>query len=255
MSRGREKDGFDIIVLNFNNDGHIQKCIGSVIENTEGRYNLIVVDQGSTDGSRDWLVKKQKVISHLILNQENNGAWEGRNQGLRESRYPWVCFLDSDIEIQDRHWIDKMWLNTIDPRTGMIEARVKLWDGTWRFAGFAACMIRKRVFREIGLFDGRFLIGGDLDFWTRFGWNGKWQIAYADDTDIFHFCGATLYKGERQGQMINGALGDQREELNNRYRKELLRAKHSEQAIREYLIPMNKQRTIEEKARGWHDAM
>ena len=255
MPRPRGKDGFDIVVLNYNNDGHIQKCIGSILAKTEGQFNLIVVDQGSTDGSREWIVKNQTSISHLILNDENSGAWEGRNQALRESRYPWVCFLDSDTEIQDQNWIDKMWLYTIDSNVGIVEARVKLWDGTWRFAGFAACMIRKRVFREIGLFDGKFLIGGDLDFWTRFAWNGNWQIAFADDTDIFHFCGATLFKGERQGQMINGALGHRREELDEKYRKKLLRDKHAEHAIVDYLMPINRKREEEEIARGWRNAM
>jgi len=246
MTRQRGQDGIDIIVLNYNNEGHIEKCVGSIIEKTEGRYNLIVVDQGSTDGSREWLVKKQKVISHLILNEENTGAWEGRNQGLRESRYPWVCFLDSDIEVRDKDWIDKLWLNTIDPRIGIVEARVTLWDNTIRFAGFAACMIRKRVFREIGLFDGRFLIGGDLDFWIRFVWNGKWHTAYADDTDIYHACGATL---------THGVLGNRREELDTKYRKELLRFKHTERVIQQYLVPFNEARAQQERARGWHNAM
>jgi GT2 family glycosyltransferase len=135
-----------------------------------------------------------------------------------------------------------MWAFTIDRKVGIVEAKVQLWDESYRFAGFACCMIRKKVFREIGLFDKHFLIGGDLEFWARFMWNGKYKIEFCDDTDIFHSCGATL---------THGALKDKREELDTKYRKELLAHIYTTQFLKNTLAKINHRRVDEETKRGW----
>ena len=112
--------GVDIVILNCDNKGYIEKCLESVQKNTAGRFNLIVIDQNSTDGSREWL-KSCGYVNHLILNDRNVGAWEGRNQGIRASKYRWIAFFDSDTEVNDPVWLDKMWNYTHDSKVGMIE--------------------------------------------------------------------------------------------------------------------------------------
>jgi len=140
----------------------------------------------------------------------------------------------------------KLWNYTIDKNVGIVEAKVQIHDQSYQFAGFACCMIKRKVFREIGLFDGRFLIGGDLDYWMRFAWYGHFKIEYADDTDIYHSCGGTL---------TSGALKDRREELDKKYRKELLSYKYSSLMLSQYLVPLNRQRYDEEMKRGWRHEM
>ena len=66
-------DAVDIVVLNCNNNGYLQNCIESIKDNIDGSYNLIVVDQNSQDGSREWLIESN-VVSHLILNKKNKGS-------------------------------------------------------------------------------------------------------------------------------------------------------------------------------------
>ncbi len=232
-----EKQGVDIVVLNYNNIGLIEKCVQSIRAHSQGHYNLIVVDQGSTDGSREWLKNK---VDHLILNKENTGAWEGRNQGVREARYDLIVFCDSDIEIKDSHWLDKLWCCAVG-NVGMVEARVKLWDNSYRFAGFACCMIRRVVFREIGLFDSKFLIGGDLDFWARYMWNGKFGVDYAEDTDIYHSCGGTLHWG---------ALKEQEVFLDKKFRKDMMEYKYNPVFLKNTVVEMNRMRYRFEKERG-----
>lgn len=236
-------DAVDIIVLNCDNKGYIEPCLKSITANTPGRYNLIVVDQGSKDGSREWLVES-KIASHLILNNQNNGAWEGRNQGLRVTKYDWVVFLDSDTEIKDPLWLDKLWDYTLDKESGMVEARVKIWNDSYRFAGFAACMIRRKVFQELGMFDHHFKIGGDIIFWARFGWLGKWKTYFCDDTDIIHHCGRT----------INRAGVDQTKDSpeHQHYRVDLPRYIYSEKFLADTVGVLSRQRHEEEVQRGWH---
>lgn len=237
------KPGIDIIILCYNNIQHIVKCIEAIHRNTLSEHKLIVIDQNSTDGSREWLIACP-YIDKLILNNENNGAWEGRNQGIREATHEWHMFMDSDTEIRDPNWDDKMFACIKAPTIGLIEARVQLYNGDWRFAGFAANMIRHEVFQEIGLFDHHFLIGGDNDFWTRFWWYGKFKIAYCPDTDIFHYCGGTITRG---------CLKEQASALDTCYRNELLRKKYTDKFLDMTLWTLNAKRLEAEKKMGWRE--
>ena len=197
-------DTIDIVILNCNNNGVIQDCIQSIHRNTPGAYNLIVVDQGSHDGSPEWLDTDGNV-SHLILNKRNKGVAEGRNQGIRAGRNPWVAIIDSDIIIKDPEWLDKMWNYTSDRAIGSIEARVKIHDwenGTWHFSGMAFCLIRRECLQDIGIFDPVFFIGEDIDWQARLEWSG-WRTAFCPDTDILHTCGQTMHGvlGHRYGEL------------------------------------------------------
>lgn len=237
------KPGIDIIVLCFNNIAHIKKCVEAIHWNTLSEHKLIVIDQNSTDGSREWLLSCPH-IDKLILNKDNNGAWEGRNQGLREAEHEWQMFLDSDTEIRQMGWDSAMISYGKDPKVGLVEARVQLYNGDWRFAGFAANMIRNEVFREIGRFDHHFLIGGDNDFWVRFWWNGKFKIAYCPETDIYHFCGGTITRG---------CLKEQAAALDTCYRNELLRTKYTDNFLNKTLWTLNAKRLDAEKKMGWRE--
>lgn len=182
-------DKIDIVILNCNNDGYIQKCIDTIKKNTIG-YNLIIVDQNSQDGTREWLIESS-VASNLILNKRNLGTAVGRNQGIRVGRNPWIALIDSDIEIRDKEWLDKVWNYTIDNRIGLIECGVETKGNGRRFAGLSFCMIRRKCIEEIGLFDSHFYINEQLDWWVRLEWS-KWKTAYCYDTDILHHGSKTI---------------------------------------------------------------
>ena len=185
-------DAIDIVVLNCNNDVLIQNSIASIISNTNGRYNLIVVDQDSKDGTKEWLIEN-KPAAHLILNKRNVGMAEGWNQGIRAGRYPWIAFVHSDTVIMDPEWLDKMWNYTIDRRIGMIEARIShgTWDGEMRYGGMAFCLIRRQCLNEVGYFDKQFIVGPDLDWFVRLEWSW-WKTAYCPDTNVLHIGNGTM---------------------------------------------------------------
>lgn len=191
-----QDDGIDIVVLNCNNDGHIQTCINSIKAHTSGPFNLIVVDQNSNDGSREWLIDDD-VAGHLILNKKNSGAAEGRNQGIRAGRHSWIIFIDSDIEIRDLDWLDKMWNYTVEHRIGFIEGVCRLggWENRTKRASTSFCMIRRKCLNEIGIFDNNFLIGENIDWLIRLKWNKFWRSALCPDLNVCHFKGKTIYEG------------------------------------------------------------
>lgn len=234
----REPAGVDIAVLNCWNNGMIQRCIESIKANTTGAYNLIVVDQDSKDGSREWLID-QGAAAHLILNKRNVGAAEGRNQAIRAGRNPWIIFLDSDIELQDKDWLDKVWNFTIDRRIGLVECRAKN-EGAWKFSRLSFCMIRRECLNEIGLFDRQFIIGEDLDFMVRIEYATWWTTGYCDNTIAEHKGAAT----------ITGCLASKRTELEAK-RDEILTYKYTKPFLTATLGAHSARRLSRERELEW----
>lgn len=223
-------DALDIVILNCNNDGLIQECIAAIKKNTSGRYNLIVVDQNSKDGSREWLIEDKPA--HLILNKRNVGMAEGWNHGIRVGRYPWIALVHSDVVIDDSEWLDKMWNYTIDRRIGMIEATAYqgTWQGEERFAGMAFTMIRRACLWDVGCFDRQFIVGCDLDWLARMEWSW-WKTAYCHETHILHKGNGTM----------QGCLKTKADEL-TQDAYELLKTKYTALFIEKTLVARSRRR-------------
>ena len=99
-----------IIVPVYNCKKYIKKCLDSLICQTYSNYEIIVVNDGSTDGTDQILLEFQKKYSNVILiNQENQGSIIARNTGLKhiseDSQY--FCFCDSDDYI-DKDFLKNM---------------------------------------------------------------------------------------------------------------------------------------------------
>ncbi|MED0681022.1 glycosyltransferase [Aneurinibacillus thermoaerophilus] len=95
-----------VVVLNRNNKNVIFKCIDSLLE-FQPRYNyeIIVVDNQSTDGSYELI--KQKYASKIVIVQNSkNGCSSGRNLGVRQANGDLIVFLDSDQWVVSKRWLD-----------------------------------------------------------------------------------------------------------------------------------------------------
>ena len=92
----REEDMVSIIMPSYNTASYIKESIQSVLNQTYTNWELIIVDDCSTDETDEVLTTITDSRIKYFKNKENSGAAISRNKALREARGQWVAFLDSD---------------------------------------------------------------------------------------------------------------------------------------------------------------
>lgn len=92
-----EKTKVSIIIPVYNVEAYLSQCVDSVLEQTHQNLQIILVDDGSTDGSGgicDWYAAKDSRVT--VIHKENGGLSSARNAGLPEVSGDYVFYLDSD---------------------------------------------------------------------------------------------------------------------------------------------------------------
>ena len=85
-----------VVIPTFNRRQTIGRSIDSILNQTLFPSEIIVVDDGSTDGTSDYI--QSNFPSIRLLQQPNKGVSLARNMGIRSSNSDWVALLDSDDE-------------------------------------------------------------------------------------------------------------------------------------------------------------
>lgn len=212
------RPSYSIIVVNYNGGSLIAKCIESVVRFTDD-FELILVDNGSTDGS-DLAIAASHPKIVILKNRSNIGFSRASNMGILHARGPWIILLNPDTTVTPD------WLGNLSecmkssPRHGIATPKLMRPDGTimdeaglnfdfstgytrGRGAGevdngqfngrreipscsFACAMIRRDVFKEIGLLDEKmFLYYEDVDFCLRARIAG-WKVIYCSESLVYH---------------------------------------------------------------------
>lgn len=179
-----------VVVPLYNKKDSIGSTIESVLAQTYSDFELLVVDDGSTDGSAG-LVSRFDDPRIRLIRKSNGGVSSARNVGIRNARGEWIAFLDGD-DIWEKNFLAEIARMSHDfPEAGILgtsyvflkngraESATKslpkayfglIDNSSWRFGQLywtSAVCCRKSALEEVGMFDERIAYGEDLDVWWR----------------------------------------------------------------------------------------
>ena len=96
MPRTATKDAVAVTLVNFNGAAFIARCLDAVFAQSHLPVEVVVVDNGSSDGSLA-LIKEQYPTVHLIARSGNEGFSRGYNLAIQHTRCPYVLILNTDV--------------------------------------------------------------------------------------------------------------------------------------------------------------
>ena len=217
-----------IIMLTWNALEYTKKCITSIEKFTHYPYEIIFVDNSSTDGSVEYL--RDLIKNHdnykLIENNENKGFSKGNNQGVAAASGEYVMLLNNDVLVS-KNWLSRMVnsiekhkkIGTVGPVTNHISGRqsyVGQYEGDdyeafaqfienenkgkltprRRLAGFAMLM-KKNIYEEVDGFDETFGVGNFEDDDMSLKVRSKGLALMVDESVFIHHYGSQTFKENR----------------------------------------------------------
>ena len=127
-SRGNgESPPVSIVVPSYNRLDILPRCLEAITQQTFGDFEVIVVDDGSSDGTPEFLARFEAEHPDLrfrwLVNERNMGSNRSRNRGIREARGEFVAFLDSD-SIAPPDWLERVIRAFASERVGAVTGMV-----------------------------------------------------------------------------------------------------------------------------------
>lgn len=214
------------MILNFNGKRYLKDCLTSVLTQTFRDFEVILVDNGSSDGSAEYLETHYPWVK-VVENKKNLGFAAGTNIGIKQAKGEYILTLNNDTQM-DNHFLECLVrVMKSDESVGMCAPKMLFYDGRINSAGIClsrsgaawdrgmsepdigqydsteeifgpcagAALYRKKMLEEIGLFDEDFfLYMEDVDLAFR-GRLAGWKCLYVPDAKVYHVFGGTTGYG------------------------------------------------------------
>lgn len=182
---------FSVIIPLYNKEISVRKTIQSVINQSFTEFEIIIVNDGSTDLSLKVVESISDSRIHII-DKPNGGVSSARNRGIEAARFDWVAFLDGDdiwepnhLEVVKRLVVDYPKDNvfctsfiksgTSFPVQNATSVVPEVIDNYFEkaihghFLWTSVAVVRRSIFANVGLFNQKLILGEDLDLWARLG--------------------------------------------------------------------------------------
>ncbi|MDR3604182.1 MAG: glycosyltransferase [Syntrophaceae bacterium] len=189
-----------VIIPTYNRLELLKKTVVSVRSQSFRDFEIIVINDGSSDGTAEWLAEQHDVIG---VNQPNSGIASSRNKGISASKGEWLAFLDhDDIWAPDKLQTQVDFVRA-NPQVGMVAVKhVRLGTrisrtGPWKwikgdlfvkvfsesFIHTSSVMIGRDVLEKVGGFPTRYRFADEFDVWLKI--SKKYEIAFFDRPLVF----------------------------------------------------------------------
>lgn len=198
---------FSVVLPLYNKEKYIGRAINSVLMQTHSDFELVVVDDGSTDRSRDVVAAFRDKRIRMIT-QANAGVSSARNAGIRASGNEYIAFLDADDAWKPKFLSSMKQLIEAFPLAGAYSCAFESIeiDGTTKYhfapgneftvADYAviddyfrsameaylitssSVVVPKRVMNDVGVFNIAYRKGEDIDLWQRIAL--RYPVAYVN---------------------------------------------------------------------------
>jgi len=223
---------FSVVIPLYNKEGHIRRAVDSVLKQTYPRFELIVVDDGSTD---DGVLEVNKIPDERVslIRQKNAGVSAARNRGIKEARFEYIAFLDAD-DAWDSQFLEKVadlirnfpkagayvtgYRTETDHGKHTIPKHIKRdftegWKGYLSdyfaiasknlFISASSVVIPKRVFDAVGYFPIGIRRGEDLEMWRLIAL--QFPIAYSNQILATVYLNAMNRESNRKASLMDSS--------------------------------------------------
>ena len=219
---------FSVVIPLFNKQDSVTRAVNSVLLQSYQDFELIVVNDGSTDNSLSALssITDDRLI---IISQENQGVSAARNRGVAESKYDHVCFLDADdewhpdflyeinklvqvspdcslyctaiSEVDEKGIAIENSIHLSERKNGIVDNFYLEYSESSRFIHSSSVCINKDYFIKAGGFPEGVIYGEDIYLWL--------ILADMGNVSVSHRRLSTIYRNaeNRAGDSINDEIG------------------------------------------------
>lgn len=183
-----KKPIFSVIIPTYNRASFLKIAINSVLRQTFMDYELLIIDDGSTDETKK-IVKALQQNNLHYFHQPHNGVSAARNNGIAKSQGSFICFLDSDdrflpqkLELTYKYikkhsdykifHTEELWYRNgsrLTPKAHHKKPSGFAFENALRLCcvSISTATISREVFNAVGLFDENLPACEDYDFWLR----------------------------------------------------------------------------------------
>ncbi|MCH5225637.1 MAG: glycosyltransferase family 2 protein [Muribaculaceae bacterium] len=134
-----------VIILNWNGLELLKEFLPSAVTHTRGEeVDLIVADNGSSDGSPEWIERNYPEVG-LIKFDKNYGFAEGYNRAISQTRYPYTVLLNSDVKVTEGWWRPLLEFLETRPEVGAVQPKIRSYRNPeyFEYAGAAGGFLDK----------------------------------------------------------------------------------------------------------------
>lgn len=223
-----------IVIPLFNQLSYTRSCLDSLRATVGDKAAVLVIDNGSTDGTREYLRGCEGIS--VIGNEANLGCAGAWNQGVRGTRSEWLVILNNDV-ILSPGWLEGLLEFAGEEGLDVVSPAIREGEYNYEITGYArdfvrrmgkvarpgvadgiCFMVRRRVFDTVGLFDENYRIGQfeDADFFRRARLAG-FRLGTTGRSFIHHF-GSITQKALGRGKAEKPYVAENRAYYRRKWR-------------------------------------